>query len=261
MNAKEVSNLIGTTPQEVRKVARSLYGSPNGRWIFTDQMVQEIQTRILGKSKITATPQVENTIEGVIRGINKFGIPYIQPLSGTLEGVQILERLKLDKRNKIIWEGHLVRHAKQFLEDNFNLSLTCPIEINNRISTTMGYFSYSSKSNTPYKVSISGKLFTDQRNLPLIYKVLEHELVHYALFTLGKDFSDGDKEFEDTIKRLDGISTRTVRVSPEHPVYICKNCKDITQHRVSNLCCHSEELVKLEGYTIPSFQLFGEDPF
>jgi SprT-like protein len=65
--------------------------------------------------------------------------------------------------------------------------------------------------------------FIDTHPREHVIDVLKHELVHYALFEQGKPFRDGQKYFEDTLKRLEINPTRTYHTLGKFHKYTC-NC-------------------------------------
>lgn len=115
----------------------------------------------------------------------------------------------------------MINESKYFLKKNFNLELNVPIMINPRLTSTYGRFIwYGSKRNNRPKYLIEKDVIEIQKNfilvamiageLEAVMEVLRHELVHYALFTLGRDYRDGDSDFEKTLAELNvGSSART----------------------------------------------------
>ena len=138
--------------------------------------------------------------------------------------------------------------ARDFLSKTYDLELSIPIKINNRLTTTLGRFRWrrltaqsGRKMGVPLSIEISGKYlrYGDSKD---IVSTIKHECCHYALFVSGLPFRDGDTYFENELKRY-GINPsgtsyfeqkRNVRVyecrCDEHiflrtisPSY-CKNC-------------------------------------
>ena len=60
--------------------------------------------------------------------------------------------------------------------------------------------------------------------------VLKHELVHYAMFNLNREYRDGDHEFENELKRLGIPRTNVISRSDSEPLhhYAC----DCQTHQV-----------------------------
>lgn len=113
-------------------------------------------------------------------------------------------------KQKAKHEKELEAYANKFLEKNYNTNLTVPIKISGRLTSTGGYFKARIEKGIrkPMEIQMSerfiaGALHDGQEGLEAILDTLKHELVHYVLFKLGKDFSDGDYEFESELARLD----------------------------------------------------------
>lgn len=94
--------------------------------------------------------------------------------------------------------------AEQFLKEAYNLTLDIPIKRNNRLKATLGWFSFNKKHGA-LDIEISGK-FMDYGSRSDVIDCLRHELVHYALYTLGKPYNDGDAYFEEELRKH-GISS------------------------------------------------------
>lgn len=126
--------------------------------------------------------------------------------------------------------------ANQFLMENFNMQLNIPIKVNGRLTSTMGrYLSKRSYLGNviPDRIELSKRyllaaLIVD--DLEEIYDTLKHELVHYALSVQGKNFSDGDYDFEHKLYELNisasgstparkRLSKRTLRYYAPYKIY------------------------------------------
>lgn len=113
-------------------------------------------------------------------------------------------------KQKSKYEKDLEAYSNEFLEKNYNTSLTVPIKISGRLTSTGGYFKgrISGGVREPMEIQISERfiasaLHDGQEGLEAILDTLKHELVHYVLFKTGKEFNDGDDEFENELARLD----------------------------------------------------------
>lgn len=129
----------------------------------------------------------------------------------------------LNKKEMAFFIDKLTMDAKEFLHKNFNLDLNIPIKICNRVKNRYGGF-YHTKDGMPIKIVISGKQIKlsmmDANGYEVIQGMLFHELVHYALCTLGKDYDDGSYDFEMTLANLNVPSSG---VTNENRVYSTKN--------------------------------------
>ena len=113
-------------------------------------------------------------------------------------------------KQKSSYEKELEKYSNEFLEKHYNTNLTVPIKISGRLTSTGGYFKgrISGGVREPIEIQLSERfiasaLHDGQDGLEAILDTLKHELVHYVLFKQGKDFSDGDYEFESELARLD----------------------------------------------------------
>ena len=111
-------------------------------------------------------------------------------------------------------------YSRSFLKDNFGIDLTVPIEINGRLSSTLGRFiSYRGQ---PRKIELSKDLL-DNYDDKTILDVLKHELIHYALCTLKKPHNDNDTYFINTCKKLNVSLTGKIEAKSVYQ-YRC-NCR------------------------------------
>lgn len=121
-------------------------------------------------------------------------------------------------KQKDKYEKELEAYANKFLEKNYNTSLTIPIKISGRLTSSGGYFKYQmvDGNRVPIDIHISERyvasaLHDGQEGLEAILDTLKHELIHYVLCKTGKDFNDGDDEFESELKRLNVGASGTTR--------------------------------------------------
>lgn len=137
--------------------------------------------------------------------------------------VRALTNVSSNTKDKQQLLASLLTYAKEFLETNYGLSLDITIKLDARLGTSMGKFTYIKSTNLTTKVTtttardirINTKFMTlamldGQRGMTNILEVLKHELVHYALFTLGKPSHDGDDYFEQELARLGIPSTQSI---------------------------------------------------
>lgn len=116
----------------------------------------------------------------------------------------------------------LETEAFRFLQENYGMGLTIPIEIDESFSHEEGAYEFTKKE--PRGIYLAGFLLefgTDE----VVYDVLRHELVHYALHRLNKPFEDGHPVFEAELKRLGIGSTQSSKVGRYH-IYSCDKCGD-----------------------------------
>lgn len=126
----------------------------------------------------------------------------------------------------MITQTELEAVANEFLEENFNLGLYVPLEINNRLTSTLGRVTIEvfrhTKEVKPVRVSLSGKL-VKYASREHVIDILKHECIHYALVMLNKPYNDNDSEFIETCSRLNVSLSQTTRVTYLH---VCTHCKE-----------------------------------
>lgn len=219
LTPKQVAQQLGVTDQMVRKVARKLFGKANGGWKFTTEQV-ELMKQHLGTTKAAAAP-LQTT-------------PQIDTSALTIQ--------------------RLTEFANNWLQETYGIRLEVPLEIRNSLKRTLGYFQYKKSKREPIKIALSAKLFTHYTK-EVVYDVLKHELVHYALYMLDKPHTDGHPYFENELKRLGITPTNTYTAKGFYHVYRCSDCGQITSYRVRRItriedycsrCCRAE--IKYDGY-------------
>ena len=96
--------------------------------------------------------------------------------------------------------------GREFLKENYGIELGIPIKINARLSRALGRFVHEADGNS-LEIDLSKSLI--EYNEPeFVEDVLKHELIHYALYELGKPYRDGDSYFETEIKKHGATSNR-----------------------------------------------------
>lgn len=114
-----------------------------------------------------------------------------------------------------------ISFSKWFLKEHYDLELEIPLKINGRLKRALGRFEYtvdSDNNEEAKKVQLSKDLVryhTEEET----HKVLIHELIHYALFTLDKPFDDGDEYFENELRKHNSTSNsdEPMRIIPTQP--------------------------------------------
>src|SRR5574344_649385 len=114
-------------------------------------------------------------------------------------------------KQKYIYEKQLKKYSEEFLEKHYNTELTIPIKISGRLTSAGGYFKYRrlhGDDKMPMEIQISERFIASaihdgQEGLESILDTVKHELVHYVLCKQGKNFHDGDDDFESELARLD----------------------------------------------------------
>lgn len=114
-----------------------------------------------------------------------------------------------------------ISFSKWFLKEHYDLELNIPFKINGRLKRFNGRFVYTVYPNGSEKakqIELAKDLVryhTEEET----HKVLIHELIHYALFTLDKPFDDGDEYFENELRKHNSTSNsdRPMRIIPTQP--------------------------------------------
>lgn len=133
----------------------------------------------------------------------------------------------VNKADKQEWEEAMTEYVNDFLEQAYGNIPPISVYINPRLSRTLGWFSYPLVyDGKPSYIEVSSRLvkgailLTETEHKEHAYTflndVLRHEAIHYALYVLGKPFSDGDDSFE---KDLFVTGTSPSLCTPEHKVY------------------------------------------
>lgn len=144
--------------------------------------------------------------------------------------------IKLSQKDKNDFTNQMVKYSENFLKENFNVNLTIPIEIDGRLTRTGGSFHHT-RQNKPIKIKVSERFIAcalkdESEGVGAILDVLNHELTHYALCILGRDFDDGSEDFEKTLAKLNigssGATSDKKRLSKKqnvwysiHDIYQC----------------------------------------
>jgi len=116
--------------------------------------------------------------------------------------------------------------AIKFLKENYDLKLEVPIVLNGRLKSKFGRFihaPHNSKNRISYSIEIS-KNYIEYQTWENVISTLKHELIHYALYELGKPYRDGEKIFESELAKHGSHSTGTLEFKGEMNIYKCKGC-------------------------------------
>lgn len=106
----------------------------------------------------------------------------------------------------------LRNYANKFLQENYNMSLEIPLTLNSRLKKTCGWF----RSNVyrdgrrEAKCIEMNKFFVENNEPTVVLDILRHELTHYALFALGKQFRDGEADFENELRAKGIVSQSSI---------------------------------------------------
>ncbi|MGE6347973.1 SprT-like domain-containing protein [Bacillus mycoides] len=115
--------------------------------------------------------------------------------------------------------------AIKFLKDNYDMKLGIPIILNGRLKTTYGKFVHAnrnSKKRASRRIEMS-KTYIEHQPWDIVVETLKHELIHYALYELGKPYRDGESLFESELAKHGSHSTGTIVFKGSLHIYKCKN--------------------------------------
>ena len=139
--------------------------------------------------------------------------------------------------NKIPTVKEITNTCKGYLKQYWNESLDTKILIDGRLKNSLGYFRHS--GDFPGVVS-SIVCIKFSKDLFMYYseeeikKVLLHELTHYVLYKRGiKEYHDGEKTFENEIKRIDSMSTNKIPFHGKVYKVYCPHCNKVIGNTTS----------------------------
>lgn len=115
------------------------------------------------------------------------------------------------------------RFAQRFLKQYYGLSLTVPLKINGRLKRTFGRFIHDTQGR-PCSIELS-RTFVCEHPEHEVLDVLRHELIHYALFTLGKPHTDSSPIFQAELRKHGVSKTRTYPYRGLGHRYRCTKCQ------------------------------------
>src|SRR5690625_2183067 len=137
--------------------------------------------------------------------------------------------------------------ARHFIQKNYELELTIPIQRNNRLRSTLGRYVYQKRKNKPLRIELAGFILEYGAKSAII-DVLKHECIHYSLHMLGLPSRDGHPYFESELQKH-GVSSTNRTMIGKYYVYVCNSCgkenltrkqqviKSIEKYRTN--CCHA----------------------
>lgn len=114
------------------------------------------------------------------------------------------------------------QYAKDFLWNEYGMSLMIPIKINGRMTRTMGQF--RARNGIAKEIHIS-KMLLQYNTLEEIKDTIRHECIHYALYELELPWRDRDATFQKHL-RMHGCRTNGGKYRGKVHVYACTNCNN-----------------------------------
>ena len=138
---------------------------------------------------------------------------------------------KAVKRTRTKLENTMTRFAYKWLKEHYDVILTHDIDINARLTRSMGRVRIGYHG--IHSIEISEKLVLDYRltqDSTKLIGVLKHELIHYALYKLNLPFKDSDNYFKEQCKLHNAPLSIDGYISKVH-AYKCENGHEITRKR------------------------------
>lgn len=136
------------------------------------------------------------------------------------------------KDGVILNEVELNTVCKELMNEIWGDSLDIPVVISNRLTSTFGQFTHKKEDifgkRIPVKISISGRLLKGDYKLSTVESILKHELCHYYLYkkqVMG--YKDGDRTFENELRRIGSHSTKVISNCGEVHIIRCSKCNKI----------------------------------
>lgn len=194
MTPKQLAEQTGIDQKKIRQTARKRFGKPDGdRWNFTELQIQQLKQIMLG-----------------------------QPTELTKNIATITSSVAEPKTDDWRSIEYLTEYADNFLYNNYGIHLEIPLRWNGRLKRSLGYFK-SDKRSGAIEICLSEELLR-YYDKDTTVDVLKHELIHYALYTLGKPHKDGHQVFENELRKHRVSSTGTIQPKGLFHQYICSKC-------------------------------------
>lgn len=114
----------------------------------------------------------------------------------------------------------LYEEAERFLWDKYGMTLLIDIDIEDDLEDIQGCYEFTASG--PRRIVIADFVM-DFAEDEVVYDILRHELIHYAMHRLRKQFADGQPEFEAELEKHGVGSTGTYRMG-RYQLYECQGC-------------------------------------
>lgn len=163
--------------------------------------------------------------------------------------------------NKIPTAKEITNICEGYLKKYWNESLDTKILIDGRVKNSLGYFrhygDFPGVGSSIDFIKFSKDLFMYYSE-DEIKKVILHELTHYVLYKKGvKEYHDGEKTFENEIKRVNSVSTNKIPFHGKVYKVYCPHCNKVIGNTaskrnatkvVNNYLCSCSSSLEIEEY-------------
>lgn len=129
----------------------------------------------------------------------------------------------IEKISKKAIELTVKEVCKKYFNFDFD-SLNIPVKINGRLKNSLGRMVYNPRSNKAISIEFSKELVSGIYKIETVESVIKHECTHLVLFAREEDFKDGCKNFENTVRKIGGTSTRTIFPAGIRYHGVCSKC-------------------------------------
>lgn len=132
--------------------------------------------------------------------------------------------------------------ALGFLQDTYGIDEVPLVLISQYITDQLAQTKYEvvekdGQQQAYVTIIISSRLM-DYYSFQERWSIIKHELVHYAMFVMGKEYKDGEEGFEKELKRLNIPSTQDIELRGKVNIFTC-NCNPRYEiemhHMIKNL--------------------------
>lgn len=138
----------------------------------------------------------------------------------------------------------LKEFAKDFTQTHYGVDFHIPIKMNGRLTTTLGRFLRTPTKSVQIELS---KRLLENYDEEEILGILKHELIHFALFELGRPHLDGEVLFEMELEKHGAPRTNQIGHRGKVHVYQCGSCgkemyrvKRFQEKKYVTLCCKAK---------------------
>lgn len=223
-----------------------MWTSKNGKWkIHTTQDLGNISFLVIAewvtknKKVNMIIEEVDGNLEVVESSMPSYHLPaYVRKAAEALvsnnETADEPTEGHGPAENPLSTVNELTQYSEEYLKENYNLELTVPIKINKRLRRALGRFQHDIRNKVPVLIDLSHNLIM-HHSLDEIRDVLNHELIHYALYMQGRDFKDGQAEFENELVKKGVSATNEMYCKAPKHIYSCGNCNETTSRRAVKL--------------------------